>query len=68
MTRNWGYPQLGPNFLHIPDPNTQTRPARHREHFKVNKARTESYRMSAVPYMQRKLNHYVLMQTMHTRL
>ena len=19
MTRNWGYPQLGPNFLHIPD-------------------------------------------------
>ena len=47
------------------NPNTQTISARHREHFKVNKARTESYRMSAVPYMQRKLNLYVSTQTMH---
>ena len=31
----------------------------HREHFKVNWARTESYRMSAVPYLQRMLNGYV---------
>ena len=23
MTRNWGYPQLGPNFLHIPGTETQ---------------------------------------------
>ena len=30
-----------------------------REHFTVNWAKTESYRMSAVPYIQRKLNNYV---------
>ena len=30
-----------------------------KEHFKVNWARTESYRMSAVPYIQRMLNTYV---------
>ena len=30
-----------------------------REHFKVNWAKTESYRMSAVPYIQRLLNDYV---------
>ena len=32
------------------------------EHFAVNWARTESYRMSAVPYIQRKLNEYVRTQ------
>jgi hypothetical protein len=30
-----------------------------REHFKVNWARTDSYKMSAVPYIQCKLNDYV---------
>ena len=33
-----------------------------REHFQVNWARTDSYRMSAVPYMQRLLNSYVKQQ------
>ena len=35
---------------------------RSQEHFVVNWARTESYRMSAVPYIQRKLNDYVRSQ------
>ena len=35
---------------------------RQQEHFVVNKARTESYRMSAIPYIQRKLNQYVKSQ------
>ena len=30
-----------------------------REHFTVNNARTDSYRMSTIPYIQRKLNDYV---------
>ena len=33
-----------------------------REHFQVNWARTESYRMSAVPYIQGMLNDYVKSQ------
>ena len=33
-----------------------------REHFQVNWARTDSYRMSAIPYMQRLLNNYVKKQ------
>ena len=33
--------------------------AQNKEHFQVNWARTESYRMSAVPYIQRLLNEYV---------
>ena len=35
---------------------------RQQEHFVVNKARTESYRMSAIPYIQRKLNEYAKSQ------
>ena len=35
---------------------------RNTEHFIVNKAKSESYRMSAIPYIQRKLNHYVRQQ------
>ena len=31
---------------------------RNSEHFKVNKANSESYRKSAIPYIQRLLNHY----------
>ena len=30
-----------------------------REHFHVNWAKTESYRMSTVPYIQRMLNEYM---------
>ena len=32
------------------------------EHFKVNWSRTESYRMSTVPHIQRMLNDYVKQQ------
>ena len=32
---------------------------RHREHFHVNRANSEYYRMSTIPYIQRKLNEYV---------
>ena len=32
---------------------------RRREHFKVNKSRTSSYKNSAIPYLQRMLNSYV---------
>ena len=32
------------------------------EHFVVNKARTEYYKLSAIPYIQRKLNQYVKAQ------
>ena len=35
---------------------------RQQEHFVVNKARTESYKSSAIPYIQRKLNQYVKSQ------
>ena len=30
-----------------------------KEHFVVNWAKSESYRQSAIPYIQRKLNDYV---------
>ena len=33
--------------------------SQNREHFQVNWARTESYRISAVPHIKRKLNEYV---------
>ena len=33
------------------------------EHFIVNKAKSESYRMSAIPFIQRKLNQYVQNQS-----
>ena len=35
---------------------------RNSEHFRVNWAKTDSYRMSAIPYIQRKLNDYVRKQ------
>ena len=38
---------------------TDSLETRSTEHFKVNWARTESYRMSAIPYIQRLLNQYV---------
>ena len=45
------------------NPNMQNpHTIRRREHFKVNKAKSESYRMSAIPYIQRKLNSYVVNQ------
>jgi hypothetical protein len=39
---------------------------RNQEHFTVNWARTESYRTSAVPYIQRMLNEYVNNQQSNT--
>ena len=38
---------------------TDSLETRSSEHFKVNWARTDSYRMSAIPYIQRLLNKYV---------
>ena len=38
---------------------TDTLFTRNKEHFTVNKAKSESYRMSAIPYIQRMLNEYV---------
>ena len=38
---------------------TDSLDTRSSEHFKVNWGRTESYRMSAIPYIQRLLNKYV---------
>ena len=35
---------------------------RQQEHFVVNKSRTEYYKLSAIPYIQRKLNQYVKAQ------
>ena len=32
---------------------------RHKEHFKMNRGYSESYRMSAIPFIQRKFNAYV---------
>ena len=41
------------------NPKTDTHNVRRREKFKVNPARTEFYKKSAIPYIQRKLNkHY----------
>ena len=37
-------------------------PTRNQEHFVVNRAKSESYRKSAIPYMQRKLKEYVKKQ------
>ena len=42
-----------------PQLNSETHSTRKQEHFKVNMARTDSYRMSAIPYIQRKLNEHV---------
>ena len=39
-----------------------THATRNIEHFVVNKARSESYKQSAIPYMQRLLNKYVQKQ------
>ena len=39
---------------------------RKKEHFIVNKARTSSYQYSTIPYIQRKLNTYVLSQQRNT--
>ena len=40
---------------------------RNQEHFIVNKAKSESYRRSAIPYMQRKLNDYIKQQKANAR-
>ena len=41
------------------NPQLDSQNTRNQEHFTVNWARTDSYRMSAVPYIQRMLNDYV---------
>ena len=40
------------------NPTEDTHLIRNREKFKVNKARKESYRNSAIPYLQQRLNVY----------
>ena len=40
------------------NPSLDTHNVRHMEKFKVNKARTESYKQSTIPYLQRRLNEY----------
>ena len=40
------------------NPSTDTHMLRNREAFKVNRARTEAYKNSAVPYLQKRLNDY----------
>ena len=40
------------------NPTEDTHMIRDRERFKVNKFRTESYRNSAIPYLQRRLDSY----------
>ena len=40
------------------NPSTDTHLMRHREKFKVNRSRTEVYKNSAVPYLQRRLNDH----------
>ena len=42
------------------NPTQDTHEIRHREQFKVNKANTEYYRKSTIPYLQRRLNDYFL--------
>ena len=45
------------------NPSTDPHNIRNREHFYVNKALTEGYRKSAIPYLQRKLNsHYAKLE------
>ena len=40
------------------NPSDDTHEIKNREHFIVNKAKTEKYSKSAIPYIQRKLNNY----------
>ena len=42
------------------NPSTDTHNVRNREKFKVNKARTELYKNSTIPYLQRRLNDYYI--------
>ena len=44
------------------NPETSLLATRKREHFTVNWAKSESYRQSTIPYIQRKLNEYVQSQ------
>ena len=50
------YKDMFPVKPQVLSPTYETRNS---EHFKVNKANSESYRKSAIPYIQRLLNHYV---------
>ena len=44
------------------NPKTSLHGTRNKEHFIVNWAKSESYRQSAIPYIQRMLNEYVCSQ------
>ena len=47
------------------NPSTDTHLLRHREKFQVNRARTQIYKNSAVPYLQRRLNdHFEQLDTL----
>ena len=47
------------NHLMFPqNPSQDKHNLRDREHFKVNKARSETYQKPAIPYLQRRLNTY----------
>ena len=56
---NTTYSDMFPVNPHILSPTHDTR---NREHFKVNKANSESYSKSTIPYIQRMLNEYVKSQ------
>jgi hypothetical protein len=43
-----------------PNPTLDTHDVRYRERFEVNKSRTETYKKSAIPYLQRRLNEHQL--------
>ena len=42
------------------NPSTDTHMLRNREVFKFNRARTEEYKKSAVPYLQKQLNAHFM--------
>ena len=42
------------------NPTQDTHNIRHREYLKVNKAHTEAYKKSTIPYLQRRLNDHLL--------
>ena len=47
-------------YFHFFDPSTDTHPVRNRELFNVNRAHTEAYNKSTIPFLQRKLNSHFL--------
>ena len=52
MTRNWGYPQLGPNFLHIPGPNSMKYPRNRELQALMNRPTIFNHRKVWPPFIQ----------------